>query len=80
MTVFGGHVGYHVVPSQRQRGHATRMLAEAVRILRQEGVERVLVTCDVENAASRGTIEHNDGRLLDEVDGTARYEIVSEAA
>jgi len=25
----GGHIGYHVVPSQRRRGHATQMLAQA---------------------------------------------------
>jgi len=25
----GGHIGYHVVPSHRHRGHATQMLAQA---------------------------------------------------
>jgi predicted acetyltransferase len=26
----GGHIGYHVVPPQRRRGHAGRMLADAL--------------------------------------------------
>ena len=25
----GGHIGYHIVPGQRRRGHATQMLAQA---------------------------------------------------
>lgn len=71
----GGNVGYHVVPSQRRRGHATRMLAEAVRLLCAEGNDSILVTCAPDNTPSRRVIERNEGRLVGEDAGVVRYEI-----
>ncbi|MCM0673847.1 GNAT family N-acetyltransferase [Micromonospora phytophila] len=61
----GGHIGYGIRPSARRRGLATwalgRMLGEA----RALGLERVLVTCEVDNIASAKTIEHHGGELED---------------
>src|SRR4051794_10992722 len=48
----GGHVGVGVRPGHRGRGHGTTMLRNAVVIARSLGVERVLVTCDDDNASS----------------------------
>jgi predicted acetyltransferase len=39
------------------------MLRQAVVVLRAHGVDRVLVTCDVANDASRRVIEKNGGRF-----------------
>ena len=36
----GGHIGYHVVPGQRRRGHATQMLAQAWRSASSSGCAR----------------------------------------
>ena len=69
----GGHIGYHVVPGHRRRGHATRMLAQALVVCRQLGLREVLVTCAVDNLGSRRVIEANGGSLDRIVDGEARY-------
>ncbi|MGC2485187.1 MAG: GNAT family N-acetyltransferase [Acidimicrobiales bacterium] len=59
----GGHVGYGVAPAHRARGYATEILRQALVLLRSEGVGRVLVTCDDNNAASARVIEKNGGVL-----------------
>ena len=61
----GGHIGYDVRPSARRRGHATAMLAAALPMARELGIESALLTCDIDNAGSRKVIEHNGGVLED---------------
>jgi predicted acetyltransferase len=69
----GGHVGYGVAPAHRRQGYATEILRESLIILRAEGIEHVLVTCDDNNLGSVRVIEHNGGVLESvvpfEVDG-----------
>jgi predicted acetyltransferase len=50
------HVGYHVVPNHRRRGHATRMLVQAKPICRDLGLTNLLITCDTDNTGSRRVI------------------------
>lgn len=69
----GGHIGYHVVPRWRRRGHATRMLAQAKPICQNLGLARVLITCDQDNIGSRRVAEANGGLLERTVEGQARY-------
>ncbi|HET9682075.1 MAG TPA: GNAT family N-acetyltransferase [Candidatus Limnocylindrales bacterium] len=69
----GGHIGYDVRPSARRRGHATRMLRDALRVARGLGIERALVTCDADNVGSRTVIERNGGVLEDERNGKLRF-------
>lgn len=53
----GGHIGCSVRPSRRREGHAAAALALAVsRRAPELGLDRVLVTCDVDNVASAGTV------------------------
>ncbi|MCE5189657.1 MAG: GNAT family N-acetyltransferase [Eubacteriales bacterium] len=53
---FGGHIGYSVHPNERKKGYAKRMLAECLKVSKAYGLERVLLTCLVENEGSRRTI------------------------
>jgi predicted acetyltransferase len=69
----GGHIGYHVVPGQRRRGHATAMLAAAFPWCRELGLTRVLVTTAAGNVASRRVIEANGGVLESDADELFRY-------
>ena len=69
----GGHIGYDVRPSARRQGHATAMLAAVLPHARAMGIEAVLLTCDVDNVASRRVIEANGGELQDEFRGRFRY-------
>lgn len=69
----GGHIGYDVRPSARRNGYATNMLRDALPIAKGLGIDDVLVTCDVDNAASRRVIEKNGGRLEDERGGKLRF-------
>jgi predicted acetyltransferase len=69
----GGHVGYAVRPSARRRGHATRALGLMLPVAAENGLDEVLVTCDVTNSASRAVIEANGGVLEDERNGKLRF-------
>ena len=64
---FGGHIGYSVIKSQRQKGIATKMLALALEQCRELGIFKVLVTCDKQNIASAKTIQNNGGILENEI-------------
>ncbi|GAB3095961.1 GNAT family N-acetyltransferase [Lysobacter terrae] len=69
-----GHIGYAVLPNFRSRGHATQILRASVRFAHKElGLDRVLVTCDDDNAASIRVIEKNGG-VFDDIyhDATLR--------
>lgn len=69
----GGHIGYDVRPSVRRRGHATAMLAAALPIARDLGIDPALVTCDEDNVASRRVIERNGGVLEDKRGNKLRF-------
>jgi predicted acetyltransferase len=69
----GGHIGYDVRPSARRRGHATAMLANALPIAAGMGIDPVLITCDVDNVASRRVIEVNGGVYENERFGKLRF-------
>jgi predicted acetyltransferase len=69
----GGHIGYDVRPSARRRGHATAMLAVALPMACELGINPALITCDEDNIASRKVIEANGGVLEDNRDGKLRF-------
>ncbi len=64
----GGHIGYGVRPSERQKGYASRMLALALPKCKEEGIPRVLLTCETWNRPSAQVIQKNGGVL----EGTVR--------
>lgn len=63
LAVSGGHVGYGIRPSARERGLATWALGQVLLHARDLGLDAILVTCGESNAASAKTIERNGGVL-----------------
>lgn len=62
---YGGHIGFGVVPSHQCRGYGTQMLQNALPLARDQGLDRVLLTCDDDNVASMTVIERCGGVLQD---------------
>ena len=69
----GGHIGYSVRPSMQGRGYATSMLKEGLLVAASKNIHQVLVTCAVDNPASRAVILKNGGILEDVRAGKERY-------
>ena len=69
----GGNIGYHIVPGERRRGHATAMLGAACEWCRDRGMTQILLTCSVDNIGSQRVIEANAGKLEDDSAGVLRY-------
>lgn len=60
---FGGHVGYAVRPQKRNRGYATKILEQGLRMAKDLGFNRILCVCDEDNYASEKVIVKNGGVL-----------------
>jgi predicted acetyltransferase len=59
-----GHIGFAVVPWKRGHGYAACALALILPQARAVGLNRVEITTEPDNFASRRTIESNGGRLV----------------
>lgn len=64
---FGGHIGYSVRKSERRKGYGKKMLIYTSEFLFSLGLEKILITCDKKNIASKCTIESCGGNLENEV-------------
>ncbi len=75
----GGHIGYYIRPSKRQRGYGNKILELGIKKAQELGIPNVLVTCDIDNIASKKIIVENGGvyeNTFDEGNGktpTLRY-------
>jgi len=65
----GGHIGYAIRPSQRKNGYGKKALELGLIEAKKLGFDKVLVTCDSTNTASRKIIEGHAGVLENEVEG-----------
>jgi predicted acetyltransferase len=76
----GGHIGYDVRPSARRKGHATEMLRAVLPHTHALGINPALVTCDIDNVASRKVIEASGGVFEDSRSGKLRFWVPTRAA
>ena len=63
LLLTGGHIGYGLRPSARQKGLAPYLLGLALEKVRERGIFRVLLTCDDVNTPSAATIRDCGGTL-----------------
>jgi predicted acetyltransferase len=59
-----GHIGYDISPDYRNKGYGIKILQLALVKASELGIKEVIVTCNIENVASRKIIEKNNGKLL----------------
>lgn len=82
LSVWGGHCGYTVRPSERGKGYSKKMLRLGIAKAKELGIPKLLVTCDKSNTASRKAILSNGGifESIIEIDGNPieRYWITVE--
>jgi predicted acetyltransferase len=63
----GGHIGYYIRPSKRNKGYGKKILQMALVEAKRLGLHQVLVTCDEDNIGSKKIIETNGGVLEDSI-------------
>lgn len=56
LSSYGGHIGYGVRPSERQKGYATIILQKALDYAKSIGLNRIMLACNKDNTASQKTI------------------------
>ena len=64
---FGGHIGYSVRKSERQKGYATEMLGLSLKECAKLNLEKILITCIKNNIASAKTMINNGAKFENEV-------------
>lgn len=69
----GGHIGYIIQQSERNKGYGTAILRELIRAAAGLGLSKVLLTCDENNARSQKVIERNGGVLTETSEGMCKY-------
>jgi predicted acetyltransferase len=60
---YGGHIGYGVRPSERNKGYATEILKQGLAYCDKIGLREIMLACYKDNIASRRTIEKCGGKL-----------------
>ena len=63
LAVFGGHIGYSVHPDHRNKGYATYMVKQMIPLAQRMKINRLLITCDIDNIASNRVIQKCGGLL-----------------
>ena len=58
-----GHIGYDISPDYRNRGYGFQILKLALEKAKKIGIEELILTCNIDNAASKKIIEKNNGKL-----------------
>ncbi|WP_105616376.1 GNAT family N-acetyltransferase [Vallitalea okinawensis] len=62
-----GHIGYDISPNCRNKGYGYQILKLALRKVMKLGIEEVILTCNIDNTASKKIIEKNNGEFLETI-------------
>ena len=64
----GGHIGYGIAPEYRRKGYGKRMLGLLLEEASCLGIDRVLITIQLDNAASKAVALANGGVITGQTD------------
>ncbi|MDE5630547.1 MAG: GNAT family N-acetyltransferase [Bacilli bacterium] len=67
LSIYGGHIGYGIIPSKRKSGHGTMFLHLLIKKAAEFGLKEIMVVCEENNLGSIGIIENNFGVFKDMV-------------
>jgi predicted acetyltransferase len=67
LQTYGGHIGYAVRQLERGKGYGTMMLTEGMRVAKEFGLDKVLLTCNDDNIGSIKIIEGAGGVMAEKV-------------
>ena len=70
---YAGHIGYSIRPSERGKSYAKETLRQGLQVAKEKNIKKALVTCSVNNPASRAVILANGGLIEDVRNGVERY-------
>ena len=70
---YAGHIGYSIRPSERGKSYAKETLRQGLQVAKEKNIKKTLVTCSVNNPASRAVILANGGLIEDVRNGVERY-------
>ena len=66
LRIEGGHIGYSICPSERQKGYGKQQLQLIINECQNININEILITCDFDNVASYKIIEANGGIKIGE--------------
>ena len=72
---FGGHIGYSIRPTERKKGYGSKALKLLINQAKEMNIEKILITCNINNIGSKKVIENNNGKFINQIDETLRFEI-----
>ena len=70
---YAGNIGYSIRPSERGKGYTKETLRQGLQVAKEKNIKKALVTCSVNNPASRAVILANGGIFEDARNGVERY-------
>ncbi len=63
LASFGGHIGYGVRPSERNKGYGCTILSMALEYAKEIGIDEAMIACYDDNYGSKKIIENGGGIL-----------------
>ena len=72
LLIHGGHIGDSILPSERKKGYATKQIHLALEYCKTLGIDKVLMSCTIDNIGSEKSIVKNGGVFENQVESNGK--------